>query len=81
METMTGTWGVHALGIVDLQVTAQRQRQGLAKYLLGEAFRHLHNQGFALAEVHVAQENTPALALFSVLGFDQVDQSVLYRKD
>jgi GNAT superfamily N-acetyltransferase len=81
METMAGAWGVHAVGLVGLQVTAQRQRQGLAKYLLGEAFRHLHNQGFALAEVHVAQENAAALALFSSLGFDEVDQSVLYRKD
>jgi GNAT superfamily N-acetyltransferase len=81
METMTGAWGVHAVGLVGLQVTAQRQRQGLAKYLLGEAFRHLHNQGFAMAEVHVAQENAAALALFCSLGFEQVDQSVLYRKD
>jgi ribosomal protein S18 acetylase RimI-like enzyme len=81
METMAGAWGVHAVGLVGLQVTAPRQRQGLAKYLLGEAFRHLHNQGFAMAEVHVAGDNAAALALFGNLGFERADQSVLYRKD
>ena len=29
----------------------------------------------------VAQENTAAQALFRNLGFEQVDASVLYRKD
>jgi GNAT superfamily N-acetyltransferase len=81
METMGGAWGVHAVGLVDLQVHAQRLRQGLATYLLGEAFRHLHQQGFALAEVHVGHDNAPALALFGRLGFEQVDESVLYRFD
>jgi GNAT superfamily N-acetyltransferase len=80
METMVGAWGVHAVGVADLEVGAGRRRQGLATYLMGEALRHLHTQGVALAEVHVAQENTAAQALFRNLGFDQVDASVLYRK-
>jgi ribosomal protein S18 acetylase RimI-like enzyme len=81
METMLGAWGVHAVGVAGLEVGPVRRRQGLATYLLGEALRHLHAQGVALAEVHVAQENTAAQALFRNLGFEQVDASVLYRKD
>jgi ribosomal protein S18 acetylase RimI-like enzyme len=81
METMAGAWGVNAVGLVDLQVAPTRKRQGLATYLLGEAFRHLHAQGVALAEVHVADDNSAALALYGNLGFEQVDRSVLYRKD
>jgi ribosomal protein S18 acetylase RimI-like enzyme len=81
METMAGALGVHAVGIVGLEVTGTRRRQGLAKYMLGEAFRQLHAAGVALAEVHVAQENEAALSLFRALGFSEVDASVLYCKD
>ncbi len=80
METMVGTWGVRAVGIADLEVSAEHQRQGLARFLLGEAFRYLHSQGFSAAEVHVPQENEPALAVFRSLGFDAVDQAVNYEK-
>jgi ribosomal protein S18 acetylase RimI-like enzyme len=80
METMVGAWGVRAVGIADLEVSAEHQRQGLARFLLGEAFRYLHSQGFSVAEVHVPQENEPALAVFRSLGFDTVDQAVNYEK-
>ena len=81
METMIGAWGVRAEGIADLEVPAERQRRGLARFLLGEAFRHLHSQGVAMAEVHVPQENGPALAIFESLGFEEVDQAMHYVKD
>jgi ribosomal protein S18 acetylase RimI-like enzyme len=81
LETMIGAWGVRAVGIVDLKVTSERRRRGLATNLLGEAFRHIHAQGFTLAEVHVPEENTAGLAAFRSLGFNQVDASVFYCKD
>jgi len=81
METYLGAWGVHAVGVSGLEVTAQKLRQGLATFLLGEAFRQLNCKGVALAEVHVAKDNEPALRLFRNLGFEQKDQSMLYRKD
>jgi ribosomal protein S18 acetylase RimI-like enzyme len=81
LETMIGAWGVHAVGIVDLEVSGERRRRGLATNLLGEAFRQLHAQGVSLAEVHVPEENAPARAIFAHLGFEQVDASTLYLKD
>jgi ribosomal protein S18 acetylase RimI-like enzyme len=81
METMIPAWGVRAVGIADLEVPAERQRQGLARFLLGEALRHLHGQGVSLAEVHVPVENAPALAVFRGLGFEEVDQAVHFAKD
>ena len=81
METMVGALGVHAVGVVGLEVAPNQRRQGLAKFLLGEALRQLHAQHVALAEVHVAEENTTALTLFGSLGFNQVDSSILYCKD
>jgi GNAT superfamily N-acetyltransferase len=80
METMVGTWGVRAVGIVGLAVGSDQKRQGYATYLLGDAFRQLHAQGVTLAEVHVSTDNQPAIALFTKLGFQQVDESVHYRK-
>ncbi len=81
METMIGALGVHAVGIVGLEVIPAQRRQGLAKFLLGEALRQLHAQHVALAEVHVAEENATARTLFCSLGFNQVDTAVLYCKD
>jgi ribosomal protein S18 acetylase RimI-like enzyme len=80
METMLGTWGVRALGVVDLVVGIEGKRQGNGTYLLGEALRQFHAQGLALAEVHVGDDNGPALALFEKLGFNEVDQAIDYRK-
>jgi len=80
LETMIGTWGVHAVGIVDLEVPNDRRRRGLATNLLGEAFRQLHTQGVSLAEVHVPEENGAARAAFAHLGFEQVDASTAYAK-
>lgn len=80
METMIGAWGVRAVGISGLEVSSTKRRQGLATYLLGESLRQLHAQGYALAEVHVQEDNPSAVRLFRKLGFEEVDRSVLYRK-
>jgi ribosomal protein S18 acetylase RimI-like enzyme len=81
METMVGTLGAHAVGIVGLQVPSGQRRQGLAQFLLGEAFRQLHAQGTALAEVHVQEQNAAAAALFRAFGFAEVESAALYCKD
>ncbi len=81
MEPMAASWGVHAAGLVELEVIASQRRQGLATYLLGEAFRHLHGQGVSIVEAQVRDANRPARDLFAKLGFEQVDESVIYRKD
>jgi ribosomal protein S18 acetylase RimI-like enzyme len=81
LETMIGTWGVHAVGIVDLEVLSERRRRGLATNLLGEAFRQLQTQGITLAEVHVPETNAAALGVFRHLGFEQVDATTLYCKE
>jgi ribosomal protein S18 acetylase RimI-like enzyme len=80
METMAATWGVRAIGIVDLVVGEQKKRQGHASYLLGETLRQFHQQGVSLAEARVDITNAPAFALFSKLGFTEVDRSTRYRK-
>jgi len=80
MEPLATTWGVHAVGLVDLEVVPGERRQGTATYLLGEAFRHLSSQGIALVEVHVRETNAAAIGLFAKLEFKQVDRAVAFRK-
>lgn len=80
MTPLAANWGVHAAGLVDLEVVADRQRQGYATFIIGEAFKHLLAQGMSLVEVQTMFRNAPAIAMYKKLGFVEVDQGVVYRK-
>ena len=80
MEPFSNSWGARAVGLTDLEVCNPERRQGLAKYLLGEAMRQLHAQGFALIEAQVPADNVQAIATFHKLGFTEVDRAACYRK-
>jgi len=73
-------WGAPAAGIIEVQVRNDLRRQGLGKFLLAQMLRHLQEQYFAVAEVHVPEEDETAAKLFRSLGFVQVDLGVSYRK-
>jgi len=81
IEPLAATWGFHTAGLVDLHVAESERRQGLATHLLGEAFRQLHAQSVAVVEAQVRESNATARQLFDKLGFVEVDQSVVYRKE
>ena len=81
LEPLSGSWGVQAAGIIELEVEAEFRRQGIATFLVGEALRQLHAQGVALVQVQAMQRNAPALALYEKLGFRSVNQGAVYRKD
>ena len=81
MERISGSWGVHATGMMELQIEAPLRGKGLGTFLVGEALRHLSTtMGMTLAEVQVDQQNEAALALFRKLGFQQVDSGLVLRK-
>lgn len=73
-------WGAPPAGIIEVQVRNDLRRQGLGKFLLAQLLRHLQEQYFAVAEVHVPEEDETAAKLFRSLGFMQVDVGVTYRK-
>ena len=68
-------------GLIDLEVNPEYRRQGLATFLLGEAFRHLQCCGISLVEAQTMQNNEPAKGLYKKLGFQEIDQGVVFRKD
>jgi len=73
-------WGSRAVGLMDVEVKADRHREGYASYLLSESLRRLHDQGFSLVQAHFSEGNDAAEGLFNKLGFVEVDQGIVYVK-
>lgn len=81
IEPLSTRWNVATAGMFDLRVTDTRRRQGLATYLLVEAFERLRSRGIVLVEAQVMQHNVAALALYNKLGFKKIDEGIVYRKE
>lgn len=73
-------WGERAIGLSDLVVKDVSRRQGHAQALLLEVIRRMRQEQVTLAEAHIAEDNTAALATFKSVGFQQVDCGVVYRR-
>jgi ribosomal protein S18 acetylase RimI-like enzyme len=73
--------GGHAVGLMELQVDRAHRRQGLVTFLLSEAFHELSRQGVTDIEVQTMKHNTAGVALYQKLGFQQVGEGIVFRKD
>jgi hypothetical protein len=80
MELHAATRGERTAGITGLTVAANERRKGYAKALLTEVIRRLRDEMVTRVEVTIREDNTPALALFRALNFEQFDTGVVYRK-
>jgi GNAT superfamily N-acetyltransferase len=81
IDPLAHSWGVRASGLIELEVQESQRRQGLATFLLSEAMRQLQLQGTSLVEVQTMQHNAAALQLYHKLGFSQIDQGAVFRKE
>ena len=81
IEPLASSWGVHAIGVTDLEVCDSQRRQGLATFLLSEALRHFQTQGMTLVEAQTMQHNAAAISLYQKLGFEAVDHGSVFRKE
>jgi len=70
-----------AVGLIGISVVAAHRRGGLAMFLLSDAFRWFLRQGIARVEVQTLKADAPARATFSKLGFRQVEQGGIWRKE
>ena len=73
--------GRQSVGLVELEVDEVFRRRGLAVFLLSEAFRRFIRQGIMLVEAQVMQHNGPALGMYTKLGFQQMAQGIVFRKE
>ncbi|MFM8379844.1 MAG: GNAT family N-acetyltransferase [Planctomycetia bacterium] len=80
MQPLAGAWGVPAAGLLDVEIEGPRRRQGLAHYLVAEALHDLSQEGVAIVETHASAANTPALNLFTKLGFETAEHGTIFRK-
>lgn len=80
MDLYVESWGERAIGLSELIVKDISRRQGHAQALLIEVIRRMRQEQVTLAEAHIAEDNTPAIATFKSVGFQQVDCGVVYRK-
>ena len=68
------------VGLIDLQVDSRYRRQGLVSFLLSEIFHQLARQGVAAVEAQTMRNNSAAMGLYRKLGFQEVDQGIVFRK-
>ena len=80
MDLYVEPWGERSIGLSELIVKDVSRRQGHAQALLIEVIRRMRQEQVTLAEAHIAEENTGALATFKSVGFQPVDCGVVYRR-
>ncbi len=80
IEPLASSWGVHAMGMLDLKVSENAQRAILATFLLGETIRELQSFGVTLVEVQVDEGDDELVTVCMNLGFQQVDVGVQFER-
>ncbi len=81
LDPLARGWGSVAAGLIHLEIDETHRRIGLGTYLVAESLRQLRVSGVNLVEVQTMRHNEAALALYAKLGFREVDQGVVLRKE
>lgn len=76
MEPLASSWGVHARGLVQLELDAESETEPLGVFLLGESFRMMAADGATLVEVHIDKHDDALRSMLRRLGFEEVEQTV-----
>jgi ribosomal protein S18 acetylase RimI-like enzyme len=81
MELVPTTLQPSSSGLIEIWVEESARRRGLAVFLLSEAFRQFIREGTREVEVQAMQHNLAAHALYRKMGFQQIGQGSVYRKE
>jgi ribosomal protein S18 acetylase RimI-like enzyme len=82
MDFLAATWGVRAVGMVNLAVEPAMQHHGYGCYLVSEVIRRLQQEGIGIIEAQtMLREHSAALGLYRKLGFREIDRGIVFRKD
>ncbi len=68
-------------GLIDLWVDQSLRRRGLAVFVLSEACRQFIRDGVSYVEAQVMIHNVAALGVYRKLGFQQIGQGSVFRKE
>jgi ribosomal protein S18 acetylase RimI-like enzyme len=80
MDGFGTKWNRPTIGIMGFEVQPKWQRLGVGKYLLSQLLRQVQEQFFELAEVHLNEENQPAIQFLKSLAFDHVDTGQVFER-
>lgn len=80
MEGFGSRWNRPSIGILGFEVDAGLRRQGVGKFLLWQLLRQVQEQFFELAEVHLQENNQPAIQFVKNLAFEHVDTGQVFLK-
>ena len=80
IETMSQNCGKLSVGLTNLAVDEQFQGKGLATFLNAEALKQLQLGGVGLVEAQTMASNKRAIGLYKKLGFQEVDNGIVFRK-
>jgi ribosomal protein S18 acetylase RimI-like enzyme len=80
IEPLASSWGVHAVGLIEVETAPASRRQGLATFLVGESLRQMQAHGTTLVEAQTMERNSAALGLYRKLGFQVIDHGIVLRK-
>lgn len=72
IQPLSTEWGTRTMGLCDLRIDEQHRRQGLATFLLGEAFRQLATQAVSIVELQFLEGDQPMDGLSKKLGFEKI---------
>ncbi len=73
-------WNPQAMGLLSIRVEESMRRQGLATFLLGEAWRQLAGEGIGLVEAHCGEAGSPYAGLLAKLGMKPVENGVVLTR-
>jgi ribosomal protein S18 acetylase RimI-like enzyme len=80
MGTFAPLWNQAPVGLIELFVLPELRRQGLARYLLAQALRHLRDQPFHLFEAQSPLDDPAGVGLLRSLDFQEVEIGRGYEK-
>jgi ribosomal protein S18 acetylase RimI-like enzyme len=67
------------IGLLDVHVAPEHRRKGYGRFLVGEILRRARENMITRAAVSTSSENQAALGLYASLGFQLIDEAMLYR--
>jgi len=80
IEPLASSWGVHAMGLVSIEVCSKSNECAVATHFFGEIFRQFQAIGITLVEFQLQTDETLAIEVCCKLGFEEIDQGILFQK-
>jgi GNAT superfamily N-acetyltransferase len=80
IEPLASSWGIHAMGFVEMLVSTTANECAVATHFVSEIFRHLQGIGTTLVEFQLGTDEVLGIEVCQRLGFEEIDQGLLFRK-